>query len=164
MFENNLPPMRNTKISPPDWPLGFLAREVQEYLLLLSAVSSKTTPNQLKGNIQVERYNGIIWKAIFLTLKSQNLPLTHSELVLPNATHSIRSILSTVKNITHETFSFFWQLSNLLAAKDGQVFLCMFAKHSKNNPLVQEVELQYANPNFTHIRYADGLETTVLLR
>ena len=56
-----------------------------------------------RGNGQCERYNGIIWQAITLALKSSNLTFTAWEQVLPDALHSIRSLLCTTTNATpHE--------------------------------------------------------------
>ena len=56
-----------------------------------------------QGNGQCEKYNGTIWKAVQAALKSRNLPLTHLEVVLQDALHSIRSLLCTSINCTpHE--------------------------------------------------------------
>ena len=61
-----------------------------------------------RGNSQVERYNGVIWKAIQLALSSEKLPLTHWEIVLPEVLHAQRTLLCTATNQTpHERlFSF----------------------------------------------------------
>ena len=153
-----------------DQSLVFLVSEVNKYQLMHAFSFSKTTPYHPQGNAEVECYNGIIWKTICLTLKSHNLPLTHWELVLLCALHSIRSVMSTATNTTlHERFfSFFWWSSigiSLLSwlLKPGPVFLCQFVRHSKNDPLVQEVELLDMNSTYTHIRYGDGHESTILL-
>ena len=37
-------------------------------------------------------------------------------------------------------------------------------RHSKTEPIVDEVELLQANPQYAHIRYLDGRETTVSMR
>ena len=44
----------------------------------------------------------------------------------------------------------------------GPVLLRRFVRN-KNKPLVNEVELMEANPNFAHIRFPDGRESTVLV-
>jgi len=46
----------------------------------------------------------------------------------------------------------------------GTVLLKRHVRHSKTEPLVDEVELLQANPNYAHIRYSDGRETTVSTR
>ena len=74
---------------------SFLSQELKNYLTQRGVVTSKTTPYHPTGNGQVERYNGIIWKAVRLALKSANLPDSQWELVLPGALHSIRSLLTT---------------------------------------------------------------------
>ena len=84
---------------------SFLSQDVQQYLRASGIATSRTTPYNPTGNGQVERYNGIIWKAILLALKSHNLYVKDWEIVLPTALHSIRSLLSTATNMTpHKRF------------------------------------------------------------
>ena len=46
----------------------------------------------------------------------------------------------------------------------GPVLLKMHVRHSKAEPLVDQVELLQANPQFAYVRYPDGRETTVSIR
>ena len=46
----------------------------------------------------------------------------------------------------------------------GKVLHKRHARQSKYEPLVEEVDLLEANPNYAHIRFDDGRETTVSLR
>ena len=43
----------------------------------------------------------------------------------------------------------------------GSVLLRKYVRNSKNDPYVEEVELIESNPQYAHIRYADGRESTV---
>jgi len=64
---------------------------------------SRTSVYNAPGNGQCERYNGIIWTAIKLAIKSRKLDIAQWECVLPDALHSIRSLLCTATNATpHE--------------------------------------------------------------
>lgn len=88
-----------------DHGISFLSQELKQYLSQRGIAMSKTTPYHPIGNGQAERYNGIIWKSVRLYLKSMNLPDSQWELVLPDALHSIRSLLSTSTNATpHKRF------------------------------------------------------------
>ena len=42
--------------------------------------------------------------------------------------------------------------------------LCRFVRHSKTDPLVDEVQLMDVNPSYAYIRYSDGRESTVSLK
>ena len=65
--------------------------------------TSQTTSYNPRGNGQREKYNDIIWKAILGESKSRKLPVTHGELVMTDALHSIRSLLCLSINCTpHE--------------------------------------------------------------
>ena len=52
---------------------SYLSQELKEYLSQRGIATSKSTPYHPIGNGQVERYNGIIWKTVRLSLKSKNL-------------------------------------------------------------------------------------------
>ena len=130
--------------------------------------SSKSTPYHLTGNSQVERYIGVIWKSVRLTLKSYNLLLSCWENVLQNALHSVRSLLNTTTNATsHELFFSFTRRSpsgtSLPAwlSVPGPVMLRKFVRLHKNDDLVDEVELINANLSYANICYSDGRETSV---
>ncbi|XP_041347788.1 uncharacterized protein LOC121367584 [Gigantopelta aegis] len=87
--------------------------EIKSYLSQGGIVTSKTTLYDPIGNGQVERYNGIIWRAVCLVLKSSILPDSQWERVLPDVLHSIRSFLSTSTNTTsHERFFGFQRRSS----------------------------------------------------
>ena len=68
---------------------SFLSGSIKEFLLKRGVASSKSSLYHPTGNSQAERYIGIVWKSIRLSLKSNNLPLSCWETVLPNALHSI---------------------------------------------------------------------------
>ena len=77
---------------------SFLSQELKEYLSQRGIATRKSTSYHAICKGQVERYNGIIWKIVRLSLKSKNLPDSQRELVLPDALYSIRSLLSTLTN------------------------------------------------------------------
>ena len=82
---------------------SFMSGKLKSYLHSKGIATSNTTKYNPPGNGQCERYNGIIWKAIRLSLYSQNLPVNCWESVLPDVLHSLRSLLNTSINCTpHE--------------------------------------------------------------
>ncbi|KAL7637910.1 UNVERIFIED_CONTAM: hypothetical protein RMT77_011523 [Armadillidium vulgare] len=92
------------------------------------------------------------------------------ELVLPDALHSIRSLLCTATNATpHERlFSFPRKTSLGLSipswlVEPGSVLLKKYVR-CKDDPLVEEVQLLEANPQFAHVRFPNGREDTVSIR
>jgi hypothetical protein len=135
-----------------DLGTSFLSRELKDYLTKRGIATSRTTPYHPIGNGQVERYNGIIWKANRLALRSANLPDSRWELVLAHALHSIRSLLCTSTNATpHKRFFNFHRRSSYGVSlpswmQSGPVLLRRFVRTSKNDPLVDEVELTDVNP------------------
>ena len=150
---------------------AFMSRELKNWLHSKGVVTSRTTPYNPQGNGQVERYNGIVWKTVSLALKTHRLPTSKWELELLDALHSIRTLISTATNETpHERFFSYHRKSSTGCSlpswltSPGKVLLKRHVRQSKYEPLVEEVDLLEANPNYAHIRKADGKETTVSLR
>ena len=148
---------------------SFMSAELANYLTSRGIASSHSTPYHPIGNGQVERYNGIVWKAVRLALTSNNLPVPQWEKVLPDVLHSIRSLLSTATNTTpHERFFNFQRKSSQGKSlpswlSPGPVFLRKFVRPSKHDDLVEEVELTHVNPTYAYVRHNDGRESTVSL-
>ena len=88
-----------------------------------------------------------------MALKSRDLPTKCWQIVLPDALHSIRSLLSTATNVTpHERLFNFARRSTTGGSlptwlcMPGPVLLKRHVRHSKAEPLVDQVELLQANP------------------
>ena len=148
-----------------------MSAELKTFLSEKGVATSRSTPYNPEGNGQIERYNGIIWKAIELAAASRELNIKNWENVLPDALHSIRSLLCTSTNATpHERFFLFSRRSTngtsvptwLLTSK--RVLLKRFVKGSKYESGVDEVELLETEPNYAHVRHADGRQSTVSLK
>ncbi|XP_048583013.1 uncharacterized protein LOC125561953 [Nematostella vectensis] len=147
---------------------SLIIQELRDFLNEKGVATSRTTAYNPEGNGQVERYNGVVWKAISASLKSKNLPVKRWQEVLPDVLHSIRSLLCTATNETpHERFFGFPRRSSsgssipTWMSEPGPVLLKRHVRASKTDPLVDEVELLQANPHYAHVRYPDGRETTV---
>ena len=149
----------------------FLSQEVRDYLHGRGIATSKTSRYNPRGNGQAERFNGTIWKAVTLALKSKELPLSAWELVLPDALHSIRSLLCTATNCTPHERMFNFQRKSTAGnsvpswlARPGPVYVRKHVRRSKYDSPVEEAELIEANPEYAFIRLNTGHETTVSLR
>ena len=77
---------------------AFMSQELRGYLQKKGIACSRTIPYHPQGNGLVERYNGTIWKTVSLCLKSHNLPVKQWEMVIPDALHAIRTLISTATN------------------------------------------------------------------
>ena len=84
---------------------SFSSGSIQEFLLKRGVASNKPNPYHPTGNSQAQRYIGIVRKSIRLSLKSNNLPLSCWETVLPYALHSIQSLLNSTTNATPPNYS-----------------------------------------------------------
>ena len=150
---------------------SFMSEELRQFLLSRGIATSRTTPYNPACNGQVERYNGTVWKAIMMALKTRGLPVTCWQDVLPDALHSLRSLLYTATNCTpHERFFKFERRNSTgvcvptWLSVPGPVLLKRHIRTSKTDPLVDEVQLLQANPQYAHIWHADGREATVSIR
>ncbi|KRZ72458.1 Pro-Pol polyprotein [Trichinella papuae] len=150
---------------------SFMSNDLKTYLHSLGVVTSRTTAHNPQGNGQAERYNGIIWKAITLALRSHNLRIEQWEEVMGLALHSLRTLLSTATNATPHERLFGYQRRTPTGTSlptwlttPGIVLMRRLNRTNKHDPLVEEVELLEANPKYAHVRLTDGRETTVSLR
>jgi hypothetical protein len=150
---------------------SFLSTELTDFLHRKGIATSRTTAYNPQGNGQVERLNATLWKTVLLALKSRDLSISNWETVLPDALHSIRSLLCTATNATPHERLFLYNrkstsgttLPNWLITP-GPVLMKRNARSSKYDPLVDEVELLECNPQYAHVRLSDGREETVSLR
>ncbi|CAM1315303.1 Uncharacterised protein r2_g2557 [Pycnogonum litorale] len=144
-----------------------MSKDVKSFLLYNKVATSRTTPFHPTGNSQCERFNGIIWKTVQLALFSRYLKIEQWETVLPIALHSIRSLVCTSTNETpHERL--FKHCRNSPTGpslptwlKPGPVLLRKFARNSKYEPLVEEVELLDVNEQYAHVKLPNGVTKTV---
>ena len=148
----------------------FLSEETQNYLLNKNIATSKTSRYNPQGNGQVEKLNGTLWKAIQVTLHSRKMKPSEWEAVLPDALHSIRSLLCTATNCTpHERMFNFSRKSTSGKSipswvKPGPIYVRNHTRRSKNDPPVSSATLLHANPSCAHVRLQSGVETTVSIR
>ena len=150
---------------------SFMSSELKNYLTGRGIATSRSTPYNPEGNGQVERYNGTIWKTIELAAASRGIEVRHWQDVLPEALHSIRSLLCTSTNTTpHERmFKYSRRSTNGTSVpswlvNSQRVLLRRFVRDSKYEPSVSEVELLETKPTYAHVRHADGRESTVSLK
>ena len=150
---------------------SLISSELRKFFLDHGIGFSNSSKYNPRGNSQVERYNGVIWKAIQLALSSKKLPLTHWEIVLPEVLHAQRTLLCTATNQTpHERLFSFQRRSAsgkpvpswLLTQK--KVLAKRHVRRSKYDPLCDEVDLVSVNPANARVRYPGGREDTVSLR
>ena len=96
-----------------------MCKELKDWLHSHGIATSRTAPYNPQGNGQVERYNGTLWKAITLSREAKCLDEHSWEQVLPDALHSIRSLLCVATNVTpHERM-----LSHNRRTSNGKHFL-----------------------------------------
>ena len=150
---------------------SLISHELRTWLISNGISFSNSTKYNPRGNGQVERFNGVVWKGIQLACHSRGLPESHYEQVLHEVLHSQRSLLCTATNSTpHERLFSFERRSASGASlptwllQKGPVLVRQHARKSKYMPVVTEVELIEANPSFAKIRYKSGREDCVSLR
>ena len=144
---------------------------MKRFLLERGVATSHPTPYFPRGNSQVERYNGVIRKAILCILKSRNLSVKVWESVLPQVMHALRSLICTSTNATsHERFLKFSRRSYLgkslpdWLSSPGRVFVRKFVRNGKIDDLVVRANLIEANPTYARVRYDEGREVNVSLQ
>ena len=108
-----------------------------------------------------------IWRSIKLLLSSRDLPKAAWELLVPNALHSMLSLLCTSTEQTpHERFLSFPRRSTLGTSmpnwllNSDTALLRKFVR-SKSDPLCENVQLIDVNPKYALIEHPDGRQSTV---
>ena len=146
---------------------SFISKEFKDYMHSRGIATSNSTPYHPTGNSQCERFNQTIWKTVSLMLKGRYLSPMQWEEVLPEALHSVRTLLCTTTNSTPPERFFYFPRRSMLGRSlpswlvlPGLVLLKKFVRN-KQDPFCEKVELIEANPNSALIRFRDGRETTV---
>ena len=146
----------------------FMSQEVKEFMYKNGILLTHSTPYHPTGNSQCERTNGTVWRTVLLALRSQHLPESSWETVLPTVLHSMRSMLCTSTNCTPHERIFQYQRKSSSGytlpqwlSSPGKVLVRKFVRSSKSDPLVEPAELIEANPSYSKIRYPNGREGTV---
>ncbi|XP_059806295.1 uncharacterized protein LOC132381094 isoform X2 [Hypanus sabinus] len=150
---------------------SFMSDELRQYLLARGIATSRITSYNPRGNGQVERENATLWKATPLALKSKGLPVSRWQEVLPEALHSIRSLLCMSTNTTPHERLFSFPRKSVTATtlpvwltSPGPVLLRKHVRSNKYSPLVERVHLLHANPQYAYVVLPDGREDTVSIR
>ena len=148
-----------------------MSDELLRFFLNKGIATSRTTAYNPACNGQVEKYNGTIWKAVTMAFKTCGLPMACWQDVIPDALHSLHSLLCMATNCSpHERLLKYSRRSSAGGSVSswlitpGSVMLKCHICTGKNDPLVDEVELLQANLQYAHIRYANSRETTVSIR
>ena len=99
-----------------------------------------------------------------------NMKLSCWEDILPDALHSIRSLLCTATSVTpHEKLFKYTHKSTSETpiptwAKPGPIYIRNHTKSSKYDPPVTPATLLEINPHYAHVCLPSGVETTVNVR
>ena len=114
---------------------------------------------------------GLVWKTIELALADKKLEKNQWEVVLPEALHSLRTLLCTATNKTpHERFLSFPRRSATghslpsWLTDNQKVLMKRHARRSKFEPYCDEVDLVSVNPTHAQVKLPCGREMTVSLR
>ena len=110
-------------------------------------------------------------KIVQLAVKSQKVGIQHWEEVLPDALHSTRLLLSTAtKANRHEMLlqhSRKYVSGSTLPSwllGPGKVLYKRQVRYTKEDPLVDAVDLIHANAQYAHVRFEGGQESTVSMK
>ena len=100
----------------------------------------------------------------------RKMQLSEWESVLPDALHSIRSLLCTATNETpHDRMFNFSRKSTSGKSipswvKPGPIYVKNHTRKTKYDAPVSSATLLHANPTYAHVRLSSGVETTVSMQ
>ena len=147
-----------------------VSKEIKEFLNERGIASTFSSVYNPRGNSQCERFNGIIWNNIKLALRTNALEIANWEMVIPEVLHSLQSLLCTATNeVPHDCFFLIspsfnvWYHAPIWMTEPGPVYV---RKHVRDKyyPVVEEINLLNANPNYAIVRSPEGREVTVSAR
>lgn len=147
-----------------------MSTEFRSFLLGKGIAQSRTTPFNPAGNGQCERVNQTLWRTIKMMLHHCGKSEDQWERLLPDALHSIRSLLCTSTNCTpHEKFFQFSRRSTNGVSSPSWLLTpgpVLLRRHvqNKGDPLVDRVDLIEANPHYAYVRFDSGRESTVSVK
>ena len=150
----------------------FVCAMLKDWLLREGIASGHSAAYNPRGNGQVERYNGVIWKAVCLALRSRGLEKKHWEQVLPDVLHSLRTLVCTATNeVPHDRFFAFPRRHTVARplprwlTERSKALIKRHVKMSKYEDSVEEAEIIDVNPTYARVRVVrTGHEKTVSLR
>lgn len=150
---------------------AFISSEYQNFMHEKGVATSYSSSYNPRGNGQIERTNGTLWRTIRLALASRRLPVEAWGLVLPDALHSMRSLLCVATNQTphermfvHPRKTMNGQALPSWLKSDNSALLKRIARKSKYEHDTEAVRILHVNPQWAKVLHSDGKESTVPLR
>ena len=148
----------------------FVSKEIKEFLNERGIASTFSSVYNPSDNSQCECFNGIIWNTIKLALRTNGLKIANWEMVIPEVLHSLRSLLCTATNeVPHDRFFnfshclMFGTNAPIWMTEPGPVYVRKHVR-DKYDPVVEEMDLLNANPNYAAVRSPEGCVVTVSAR
>ncbi len=147
-----------------DHGVEFFSANVMTFLSEWGVHHSRTTSYHPAGNGQVERFNGIIWQTTKSLLADRQLPGSAWPVVLREALHCIRSLVSSSTNSTPHNLFFnfdrnFRPLPN--AISPGEYAWLHRHIHSKNDASGEIVKIVASYPRYAVVS-RDGIHTVTV--
>ena len=146
---------------------SFMSESFENWARLQGICLSRSSAYHPQGNGQVERYNGIIWKAVQCLLDNADFSANQWPIALPQALRAIRILLNTATGCTpHERmFKHPIKVSGIGTAmkilpkwlqKAGWVYMRNFYKQNKYSPRVIRVWMVEAQNNYAKVVMPTG--------
>ena len=144
---------------------SFVSLAVRNFLKNKGIHISNSCPYHPEGNGQCERYVGTIWKSVELALEDCQISWEDWELVLPDALHSIRSLICTSTRETPHSRIFSFERKStsgpgvpkwLLESEGSPIWVRNFSRRAKSDPRVKPATLIEAFPRYARVEFENG--------
>ena len=138
---------------------SFMSAELHRFLLNKGIATSQTTAYNPACNGQV-KYNGTVWKAITMALNTRGLSMERWQDVLPDALHSLCSLLCTATNCSpHERLFNYERRSSTGGSVPSWIITpgpVLLKCHIRTNKDPWWMKLNFYRPTLAHVLYADS--------